>query len=108
MSLRDLMIQVGFSKENVDVYFVKSNELKHALNSAKLSVIIYDGVMEQFEEHIGKFLDDGKNDFRMKLILTKADHLKAQDFYHQAMNFVWVRSLAINTMRHGAPLDLDF
>ena len=44
----------------------------------------------------------------MRTILTKADHLKSNDFYHQSLNFIWVRSLAINTMRHGAPLDLDF
>nr|MBP9682140.1 hypothetical protein [Bacteriovorax sp.] len=107
MGQRDLMLKAGFSKENVDVYFVKTADLKHVLNSAKLSVIIYDGLLEQFDEHIGKHLDDGKNDFRMKQILTTEDHLKANDFYHQALNFIWVRSLAINTMRHGAPLDLE-
>lgn len=107
MGLRDLFYQVGFSKENLDVYHVSEKDLKRSLNSAKLSVIIYDGVMEEYGLHVGGHLDDGKTDLRMRLILTTADHLKSQDFYHQAMNFIWVRSLAVNTMRHGAPLDLE-
>ena len=72
-----------------------------------LSAIIYDGLMEEFSAHVGDFLDDAKNDQRMKLILTVNDHLKETDFYHQTLNYVWVRSLAVNTMRHGAPLDLE-
>lgn len=108
MSLRDLFYQVGFSKENLDVYLVSEKDLKRALNSAKLSVIIYDGTMEEYTLHIGTHLDDGKADLRMRQILTSSDYLKAQDFYHQSMNFIWVRALAVNTMRHGAPLDLEF
>lgn len=107
MSLRDLIYQAGFSKENLDVYLVSEKDLKRALNASKLSVIIYDGIMEEYSLHIGGHFDEGKLDLRMRQILTTADHLKAQDFYHQAMNFVWVRSLAVNTMRHGAPLDLE-
>lgn len=107
MTLRDLFYQAGFSKENLDVYLVSDKDLKRALNSAKLSVIIYDGVMEEYGLHIGSHLDEGKTDLRMRNILTTSDYLKSQDFYHQAMNFVWVRALAVNTMRHGAPLDLE-
>ncbi|MBC7429416.1 MAG: bifunctional proline dehydrogenase/L-glutamate gamma-semialdehyde dehydrogenase [Bacteriovorax sp.] len=107
MSLRDSLFQAGFSKENIDVYFAKSHELQKAINNPKLSVIIYDGNLEDFGAHVGHFLDDARSDQRMKLILTTADHLKANDFYHQTLNYIWVRSLAVNTMRHGAPLDLE-
>lgn len=107
MNLRDLLFHSGFSKENIDVYFAKSNELQKVINGPKLSVIIYDGNLEEFGAHIGHFLDNAQSDQRVKMILTTADHLKASDFYHQALNYVWVRSLAVNTMRHGAPLDLE-
>ncbi|MGZ3789747.1 MAG: bifunctional proline dehydrogenase/L-glutamate gamma-semialdehyde dehydrogenase [Bacteriovorax sp.] len=107
MSLRDVFYQAGFSKENLDVYHVSEKDLVRALNFSKLSVIIYDGLMSDYHLHIGSHLDEGKNDLRMKHILTIADNLKANDFYHQALNFIWVRSLAVNTMRHGAPLDLE-
>lgn len=106
-NLREILYQVGFSKENFEVYHVSTKDLARALNSAKLSVIIYDGVLSEYDQHIGNHFDDGKNDLRMRLILTIADHLKSSDFYHQALNYIWVRSLAVNTMRHGAPLDLD-
>ncbi len=107
MSMRDLMFSAGFSKENIEVYFTKTDELKNIINNPMLSAIIYDGLMEEFSAHVGDFLDDAKNDQRMKLILTVNDHLKETDFYHQTLNYVWVRSLAVNTMRHGAPLDLE-
>ncbi len=107
LNLRALFYQVGFSKENFEVHFVSTNDLSRTLNSPKLSVIIYDGSLGDYHNHIGNFLDDGKKDIRTRNILTIADHLKNNDFYHQALNFIWVRSLAINTMRHGAPLDLE-
>lgn len=107
LSLRDALFQAGFSKENIDVYFVKTQELASSLNNPKLSAIIYDGPIEEFGVHVGDFLNNAQDDLRMKMILTTHDHLKANDFYHQALNYVWVRSLAVNTMRHGAPLDLE-
>ncbi|MBY0413542.1 MAG: aldehyde dehydrogenase family protein, partial [Bdellovibrionales bacterium] len=107
MNLRDGLFQAGFAKENLEVYFAKTSELVKAINDPKLSVIIYDGPMEEYSAHIGNFFDEGKNDQRMKLVLTINDYLKESDFYHQALNFVWVRALAVNTMRHGAPLDLE-
>jgi RHH-type proline utilization regulon transcriptional repressor/proline dehydrogenase/delta 1-pyrroline-5-carboxylate dehydrogenase len=107
MSIRDLFYKAGFSKENIDVYLVNSEDLARALNEQKLSVIIYDGNLTDYSLHVGKFLNDGRLDLRMRQILTICDHLRANDFYHQHMNYVWVRSMAINTMRHGAPLDLN-
>lgn len=107
VSLRDLFYRAGLSSENLVVTLVSSKDLERILNSAKLSVIIYDGILGEYGLHVGSLLDDGKNDLRMKHILTTADNLRADDFYHQALNFIWVRSLAVNTMRHGAPLDLE-
>lgn len=106
-NIQNAIYHAGFSKENFDVVFVTSNELKRTLNSLKLSVIIFDGDLEIYDQHIGSFLDDGRSDLRMRRILTIADHIKANDYYHQTLNYIWVRSLAVNTMRHGAPLDLE-
>lgn len=101
------LLQAGFSKENIKVFFVKSTQLKKIINDPKLSIIIYDGSLEDFNAHLGDFFDGEYEDIRTKQLLTIADHLKADDFYHQALNYIWMRSLAINTMRHGAPLDLE-
>lgn len=107
MRIRDAVLAAGFSKENFDVFHTNTKNLSSALNHPKLSVIIYDGPMEEYKNHVGNYLNDGKLDLRMKLILTAADFVKTSDFYHQLMHFVWVRSMAVNTMRHGAPLDLE-
>jgi RHH-type proline utilization regulon transcriptional repressor/proline dehydrogenase/delta 1-pyrroline-5-carboxylate dehydrogenase len=107
MALRDQFYKSGFSKENIDVYLVNPEDLARALNEQKLSVIIYDGNLADYSLHVGNFLNDGKRDLRMRQILTTCDHLRTNDFYLQHMNFIWIRSLAINTMRHGAPLDLN-
>jgi RHH-type proline utilization regulon transcriptional repressor/proline dehydrogenase/delta 1-pyrroline-5-carboxylate dehydrogenase len=107
MRIRDAFYSSGFSKENIDVFLSNNKNLKEVLNHPKLSVVIYDGSMHDYLINIASFLDDGKLDQRMKLFLTPADHLHSNDFYHQLMNYVWVRALAVNTMRHGAPLDLD-
>jgi RHH-type proline utilization regulon transcriptional repressor/proline dehydrogenase/delta 1-pyrroline-5-carboxylate dehydrogenase len=106
-NLKTIFYQSGFSRENLEVIFVSSQDLKRTLNSAKLSVIIYDGPLNEYDIHVGSQLDDGKNDLRLKHILTTADNISVSNFYHHALNFIWVRSLAINTMRHGAPLDLE-
>ena len=107
MGIRDQVFKSGFSKENFDVFLVNNENLTRALNEQKLSVIIYDGSLTDYSLHVGNFLNDGKNDLRMRQILTISDHLQANDFYHQHMNYIWVRSMAINTMRHGAPLDIN-
>jgi RHH-type proline utilization regulon transcriptional repressor/proline dehydrogenase/delta 1-pyrroline-5-carboxylate dehydrogenase len=105
--LKEVFFQAGFSKENFIVLFVKNQDFAKMLNQPRLSGIIYDGAVEDFNSHVASFFDLGKDDQRMRFVLTVNDHLKTNDFYHQSLNFVWVRSLAINTMRHGAPLDLD-
>jgi RHH-type proline utilization regulon transcriptional repressor/proline dehydrogenase/delta 1-pyrroline-5-carboxylate dehydrogenase len=107
MGIKDQMILAGFSKENIEVQFAREAELKVVMNDPKLSVIIYDGSILDYELNISQFFTDNKNDQRIKNILTNCDYIKTNDYYHQLLHFVWVRSLAVNTMRHGAPLDLD-
>lgn len=105
--LKDVFFQAGFSKENLVVLFVRSADYPRILNQPRLSSIIYDGEIETFDSQVAQYLDEGREDQRMRTILTVTDPLKTNDFYHQCLNFIWVRSLAVNTMRHGAPLDLE-
>jgi hypothetical protein len=43
----------------------------------------------------------------MRLILSDIDGVTLADPPQVLSNFTWTRSLAINTMRHGAPLELN-
>jgi len=97
-----------FSKENVDVFHVNSKDLKRILNNPKLSIIIYDGDLNNYNNNLGNFLINNEIQLRMKQLLSTNDNISSSDFYHQLLQFVNVRSFAVNTMRHGAPLELEF
>ena len=107
IGLKDQLILAGFSKENIEVQFAQESGLRNIINDPKLSAIIYDGSILDYELNVAQFFTNNKNDLRIKNILTNCDYVKTNDYYHQLLHFVWVRSLAVNTMRHGAPLDLD-
>ena len=44
----------------------------------------------------------------MKRVLTPVDVSFKDDFNEYLRPFVWVRSFAVNTMRHGAPMEIEF
>ena len=45
--------------------------------------------------------------FGMRAILSEIDGVSAQVPVDVLNQFVWIRSMAINTMRHGAPLEFN-
>ncbi len=102
-----ILLSSGFSKDNIEIFLSDSKNLEAIINHPKLSVIIFDGAITDYQSQVINFLADSKYDQRIKNILTNTDGVKSNDFYHQLLIFVWVRSFAINTMRHGAPLELD-
>lgn len=109
MRVRDMLFKAGFSKENIEVYFATTTEFKKILNNKQIAVVIYDGPMNDFDSDLSHFFDTSleKDELFLKNILTIHDYVNSYDYYNQLLHFVCVRSLAINTMRHGAPLDLD-
>jgi RHH-type proline utilization regulon transcriptional repressor/proline dehydrogenase/delta 1-pyrroline-5-carboxylate dehydrogenase len=102
-----ILLSSGFSKDNIEVFISDSKNLETIINHPKLSVIIFDGSINDYQSQVINYLVDSKYDQRIKNILTNSDGIKSNDFYHQLLVFVWVRSFAVNTMRHGAPLELD-
>lgn len=107
-NILDLLLQAGFSKENIDVFHVNSKDLKRVLNNPKLSMVLFDGDLSSYKTHLSDCFEQNTLELRMKHILTKSDHISSEDFYNQLLQFINVRSFAVNTMRHGAPLDLEF
>lgn len=106
-SIVDALYQSGFSKENILVKHISTSEYKIYLNNPDFSHIIYDGDIQELNNDVVIYFEVGVAIRHVKNILTNADNIKVNDYYHQSLNFVQVRSLAINTMRHGAPLDLE-
>jgi RHH-type proline utilization regulon transcriptional repressor/proline dehydrogenase/delta 1-pyrroline-5-carboxylate dehydrogenase len=106
-NILDVLYQSGFSSENVLIKHVNTSEYKTMINNQLFSHIIFDGEIQELSSQLVNYIDNGSVVGHVKAILTVSDNLKVNDYYHQSLNFVHVRSLAINTMRHGAPLDLE-
>jgi len=107
MRLKDALMEAGFSKDNVDVCMASLSVMKKALNQPKLSVLIFDGSLNDIENYVFKYQEGREFDLRMRKVLTSFDAPRPQDFESHLLHFTWVRSFAVNTMRHGAPLDLE-
>lgn len=107
MHLLDLFYKAGFSKENLDAYFVTEENFRKTLKEEKLTHILFDGPIDQMSSDLTSFLYGDVVRKRLVHLLTVQDSFDLNDFFQIYLKFVNVRSLAINTMRHGAPLDLD-
>ncbi len=98
--------KVGFSKENVDVFF-GSKELAHkAMDDESVSRLHYDGPASGLSK-VYEYVYSKDRSRHMLLVSSPFDTHSPRDFKRHYEDFVFVRSLAINTMRHGAPLNLD-
>lgn len=105
-SLLSLCHKVGFSKENVDVFFATKDLIHRALDHEDISRIHYDGPLAGMDK-LYQYIFQKARTKHMVQVSSPYDTHSAQDFKRHYEDFVCVRSLAINTMRHGAPLNLD-
>ncbi len=103
----------GISKNILDVHFASDKRMCKTLINEELTHVIVDGNVEQVQ----KVLDHtfGQNYQPTKYMVSV--HTAFENEYHNGggcvdypvylRQFIYTRSLAINTMRHGAPLDLS-
>jgi RHH-type proline utilization regulon transcriptional repressor/proline dehydrogenase/delta 1-pyrroline-5-carboxylate dehydrogenase len=106
-TIKDFLVQGGISKENFDVFFATEELLIKALKDPYLSSVIIDGNLKRTQEVLNEVYDGSCAERRMRSILTPYDAPVEENFEKFMEQYVWVRSFAVNTMRHGAPLDLD-
>ena len=106
-SIIDIAWKSGFSKINLDVTMTSPEKMKKLLASAHYSYV-YAGSYVKFHDELYRNLFDGEALSRdMRRILSDADGMINSDPVNVLDQLVWTRSLAINTMRHGAPLELN-
>lgn len=106
-AILDLAWKAGFSKTNIDCSLVSPESLSELMKGPHYS-FMYAGHYVQYHDVLYKGLLDGKAlTETMRLLLSEVDGVLLQDPSQVLDQFVWVRSLAINTMRHGAPLELN-
>jgi RHH-type proline utilization regulon transcriptional repressor/proline dehydrogenase/delta 1-pyrroline-5-carboxylate dehydrogenase len=99
--------QAGISRENMSVYFPSDDCFKQLLREPFVSYFILDGDSEWLTKTLEKIFHQDYSEKRVKNIFTPYDTFNPTDFKRLCGNYVWVRAFAVNTMRHGAPLDLD-
>lgn len=106
-SILELAWKAGFSKTNIDCSMMSPEKLRELFKESHYSYL-YAGHYVQYHDVLYKNVLDGKAlTETMRLILSEADGVMITDPVQVLDQFVWVRSLAINTMRHGAPLELN-
>jgi RHH-type proline utilization regulon transcriptional repressor/proline dehydrogenase/delta 1-pyrroline-5-carboxylate dehydrogenase len=102
----ELAWKSGFSKTNIDCSLISPERLKEVMKDPHFSYV-YAGHLAQFKDVLYKnILDGAALSETMRLILSEVDGVAITQNEQVLDQFVWVRSLAINTMRHGAPLEL--
>lgn len=105
-SILSLAWKAGFSKTNVDLSLVSDKNLPALFQEPRYS-FIYAGHFPQYHGSLYKGLIDSKAlSENMRLILSESDGVSLENPQSVLDQFIWTRSLAINTMRHGAPLEL--
>lgn len=106
-SILELAWKAGFSKANIDCSLVSPEKLSDVMKESFYSYV-YAGQYVQFHDALYKNIIEGNAlTETMRLILSEVDGVSLHDPAHVLDQFVWVRSMAINTMRHGAPLELN-
>ena len=103
----DLAWKSGFSKTNLDISLVSSADVTQLLEDAGYS-FVYAGHFYNYHQDLYQHILDGHSlDTNMRLILSENDGQILLTPSSVLDLFVWTRSIAVNTMRHGAPLELS-
>ena len=103
----DLAWKSGFSKANIDISLVSPNDVKELLACPEYSYV-YAGQYETCHSELYQNMLEGsalKSHIRM--ILSEFDGQLLLNPSAVLDVFIWARSIAVNTMRHGAPLELN-
>lgn len=100
-SILDLAWKAGFSKTNLDLAIMSGDDLNEVLGSPVYSYVFSGG-----QGLYQNLLPSSSLKENMRILLSDCDGLLLQNPAAVLDQFIWVRSVAVNTMRHGAPLEL--
>lgn len=99
--------QAGVAKNNFEVYYANLSQTKKCLENTRLTNIILDAPVDMLPEVSDLvFPNDIKSEY-MRRLLFATDAPDISDFKGFCRTFVHVRSFAVNTMRHGAPMEVE-
>jgi RHH-type proline utilization regulon transcriptional repressor/proline dehydrogenase/delta 1-pyrroline-5-carboxylate dehydrogenase len=94
-----------FRKEkSFDVFFPNQKLLESSLTTPDLRTIIIDGGEKEIYNALKIIYDGSHSEKFMRQILTPLDSPNVLDFDSMVEKFIFIRSFAVNIMRHGAPM----
>ena len=103
--LIDIVIKCGISRANVDCFFSDDESIK------KMSLDIVDMfIVDTDKQGLEKIVDKIEKSVgakKMAKIITPFETAYEDDINELFFQFTNERSFAINTMRHGAPMELN-
>ncbi|MBY0517103.1 MAG: bifunctional proline dehydrogenase/L-glutamate gamma-semialdehyde dehydrogenase [Bacteriovoracaceae bacterium] len=102
----DLAWQSGFAKNNLDVYLTGKEEVQVILNDSSLSAVYISGAEDFVREALQISLPQESLKTNMRAIYTDYEHPQFGHWSDWLNQYLYTRSFAVNTMRHGAPLEL--
>lgn len=106
-AILDIAWKAGFSKTNLDITLISDKSLHKVLMTPQYS-FVYAGSFEQYHGELYKNILEGDSlTENMRMILSEMDGNALSDASDVLDLFIWIRSVAVNTMRHGAPLELS-
>lgn len=102
----DLAWYAGFSKQNIEIYQLSEDETSVVLRDPQISLTYVSGDLEFTERVFEKALDMEGLKSHMRVLCCDADRPNFSNTGGWLDIYLWTRSFAVNTMRHGAPLEL--
>jgi RHH-type proline utilization regulon transcriptional repressor/proline dehydrogenase/delta 1-pyrroline-5-carboxylate dehydrogenase len=101
----NLMHQSGFSTENLNIFYVSEKILLKFVQDDQIQFVIADGNLEYLAD-LMPYLFQNKGE-HLTSLLTAYDAPHSWRFKRFLKQFILIRSFAVNTMRHGAPLEIN-
>jgi RHH-type proline utilization regulon transcriptional repressor/proline dehydrogenase/delta 1-pyrroline-5-carboxylate dehydrogenase len=100
----EIVFFFGIGENNINIFKVSDTKLKTALENEAFSFIIIDSNTQYTQKYLKLTINNGEY---LKSFHTPFNGPPYYDWEGYLDQFILVRSFAINTMRHGAPLELS-
>lgn len=99
----------GLSNQNFDVYFVTADILKNVLRKREYQTVAIDARHDRIPAIQKEVYHQDRNEWKsMVKVLFPHNSYHNLDYRSMVLATLNMRSVANNTMRHGAPLELEF
>jgi RHH-type proline utilization regulon transcriptional repressor/proline dehydrogenase/delta 1-pyrroline-5-carboxylate dehydrogenase len=105
--LYQILLNEGFSRANIEVVLANTNVVHNAIHTPAIEMQFTDAPKELLEKVLDESSVAGNFSHYMRSLHSPFEYQSDDDYRELVNQFINVRAIAINTMRHGAPLELE-